>query len=88
MKGDATASDYWSHWVLLLSLLRRFRVKGVVKALPMMWKLLDVAERVSLERRACVEGIFLGFLAAIANTFTMPALKASVSKVSKFTRKY
>jgi hypothetical protein len=70
-------------------LLKRFGVKEVVKALPMMFRLVDVvAERASTERRACVEGIFLTFLAAVADAFDIPVLKASVSKVLKFTRKH
>jgi hypothetical protein len=64
-------------------------VKEVVKALPMLFRLLDVvAERASSERRASVEGIFLGFLAAVADAFDIPLLKASVSMVLRFTRKH
>jgi hypothetical protein len=82
-RGDASASDYWAIWVLLLALLKKFEAKEVIKVLPMMWSLLDTAVQHSTgERRACIEGIFLGFLSIISDTFKIPSLKTVVSKVS------
>jgi len=79
---DANASDYWAVWVLLLVLLRRFEVKEVIKVLPMKWRLLDVTrDKCSRERIACVEAIFLGFLAIVSDTFKISDLEAAVSKV-------
>jgi hypothetical protein len=82
--GDAVASDYWAVWVLLLTLLRKFEVREVVKALPMMWRLLDVvAEKLPREQRVTVEGIFFKFLTVVADTFKIPVLKAALSRVRK-----
>ena len=81
-RGDANASDYWAIWVLLLALLKKFEVKEVIKVLPMMWGLLDIAAQQSTrERRACIEGIFLGFLSIISDSFKITSLKTAVSKV-------
>lgn len=79
---DASASDYWAVWVLLLVLLTRFEAKEVIKVLPMKWRLLDVTRnKCSRERRACVEAIFLGFLAIVSDSFKIPDLGNTVSKV-------
>jgi hypothetical protein len=80
---EASASDYWAVWVLLVVLLKRFEVKEVIKVLPMKWRLLDVAkEKCSRERTACIEAIFLGFLAIVSDSFNIPDLQDTVSKVS------
>jgi len=79
---DATAPDYWSIWVLLLVLLEKFKVKEVTKALPMIWRLLDIApQTLTCEARTCIEAIFLGFLAVASELFQIPELKSSASKV-------
>ena len=83
-KSDATASDYWVIWVLLVALLRKFQTWEVVKALPMMWRLLDVDVVTKTTQRACVEGIYLKFLSVVADTFTIPVLKVVASKVHEF----
>jgi hypothetical protein len=81
-RGDSNASDYWAIWVLLLALLKKFEVKEALKGLPMMWRLLDIAVHQSTgEHRACIEGIFLGFLSIISDAFKMTSLKTAVSKV-------
>ena len=78
-KSDAIALDYWVIWVLLVSLLRKFQTLEVVKALPMMWRLLDVVTETT--PYACVEGIYLKFLSVLADTFTIPSLKVAALKV-------
>ena len=81
-RGDATASDYWAVWVLLLASLKKFEVKEVIKVLPMMWRVLDIAaQQATRERRACIEGVFLGFLAVLSDVFKITSLKTAVSKV-------
>jgi hypothetical protein len=85
-RGDATPSDYWSIWVLLLVLLKRFEAKEVTKVLPMLWKLLELsAQKATRERRACIEGIFLGFLAVVSESFEIHTLKTSLSDVTSFS---
>jgi hypothetical protein len=85
-RDDATPSDYWAVWVLLVVLLRKFEVKEVVKVLPMMWRLLELAQQnVTRERRACIEGVFLGFLSIISDAFQIPTLKTTISKVVLFS---
>jgi hypothetical protein len=79
---EASASDYFAIWVLLIALVGRFQARAVVKGLPMMWRLLDViGEKLPRERRACVEGIFLGYIAVIATTFKISNLHDVVTKV-------
>ena len=79
---EASATDYWAVWVLLLVLLKRFEVKEVIKVLPMKWRLLDVAMgKCSREQTACIEAIFLGFLAIVSASFKIPELQGIVSKV-------
>ena len=79
---ENSVSDYRVIWVLMVALVGRFQSKAVVKGLPMMWRLLDVVgEKLSRERRACVDGIFLGYLAVIAEMFKIDSLKEVVSKV-------
>ena len=79
---NAVAIDYWAIWVLLLALWERFNVKEVVKALPMMWQLQDsVVNELTPERRACVEGIALGLLSILSESFDLPNLKSAVNKV-------
>lgn len=81
-RGDATPADYWSIWVLLLALLKKFEAKEVIKVLPMMWKLLELsAQKGTRERRACVEGIFLGFLTVVSEFFEIHTLKTCLSEV-------
>jgi hypothetical protein len=81
-RGDASASDYWAIWVLLLSLLRKFEAKEVIKALPMLWRALEIlTERLAAERQACVEGIFWGFLNIVSTMFNIPDLQNTLSKV-------
>jgi len=81
-RGDATPSDYWAVWVLLMVLLRKFEVKVVIKVLPMMWRLLELThQNATRGRHACIEGIFLGFLSIISDAFQIPSLKTTVSKV-------
>ena len=78
---DASATDYWAVWVLLVVLFKRFEVKEVIKLLPMKWRLLDVCkETCTPERRACVEAIFLGFLAILLHSFKVSDLQTIVSK--------
>jgi hypothetical protein len=82
-RDDTTASDYWAIWVLSVVLLKKFEANEVVKALPMMWRLLEVCvQDAARERRASIEGIFLGYLAIISNEFKIPSLKTVVSKVA------
>jgi hypothetical protein len=81
-REDIGPSDYWAIWVLLVGLLEKFGAKEVVKCLPMMWKLLDVvALGESWERRAYVEGMFLGFLSFVADQFKLLDLKNSITTV-------
>ena len=82
-RNDNAASDYWALWVLLVGLLETFGAREVVKCLPMMWRVLDVvAAKESSERRACVEGIFLGFLSFVADKFSISVLMNFVTTVS------
>jgi hypothetical protein len=81
-RGDASPSDYWAIWVLLLRLLHKFEVKEVINVLPMLWRVLDtLPERVGQERQACVEGIFFGFLNVVSDMFTIPSLQETISRV-------
>jgi hypothetical protein len=66
----------------LLSLLRKFEAKEVIKALPMLWRALEIlTERLAAERQACVEGIFWGFLNIVSTMFNIPDLQNTLSKV-------
>lgn len=81
-RGDASPSDYWAVWVLMLGLLSKFGAMQVVKALPMMWRVLDVTGEIGTrERVACLEGLFMGFLAEVAEIFKISSLSNIVLKV-------
>jgi len=82
-RSEASASDYLAIWVLLAALVGRFAEQEVIKGLPMMWRLLEVTgEKLSRERRACVDGIFLGYLSVISDVCKISNLKTAVTKVS------
>ena len=86
-KDDSTATDYWAIWVLSLVLLERFEVKEVVKALPMKFRLLEIAQsKATHDQRAAIEGCFLGFLFVVSESFKIPSLKASVAKEIEYRR--
>jgi hypothetical protein len=78
---DAAASDYWAIWVLLIALLKKFEMKEAIKALPMLFRLLDVSTEIAtVERRACIEGVFVAFVFVIAEKFGVDSLRSAASK--------
>jgi hypothetical protein len=81
-RDDNSPQDYWTLWVLMCVLLEKFEAKEVVKALPMMWRIIDSSnQKATRERQLSIEAIFLGYLEVVANTFTIPDLETSISKV-------
>ena len=85
-RGDAMPQDYWSIWVLVLVLFGAFRAMEAAKLLPVLWRMLEtVSPTATPERQACMEAIFLGFLAVVADAFAIPDLKSAVSAVKYFS---
>jgi EFR3 protein len=79
-KQDLVPTDYAALWKLLWSLVKRFEGREVVNGLPMLWRLMEIVPQdAEVERRNCVEGIYLAFVSLVADLFNVTTLNSVVT---------